>query len=387
MERVNVDRVSVIINNYNYGRYLPDAVDSALEQTYPNVEIVVVDDGSSDNSAEDIGRYGERIVPVLKSNGGQASAFNAGFRFSAGELVIFLDSDDVLLPTAVEQVVERYRETNAVQIDWPLRIIDEHGQETGHLKPGEPLSNGDLREMIIRDGPDSYVRPPTSGNAWSRSFLVSVLPAPEPTFRVFADLYLFTLAPVFGVVASLPEPQGFYRVHADNNSRRNTVDERLREYFNRYEVSASLLVEHLGRQGIATDPELWKQRNPGYIWMRQLHVAIDELAALIPPGETFILVNEDSWEPGEIAEGRYAVPFLEKDGQYWGPPPDDATAIRELERLRASGARYITFAWSAFWWLDYYGEFHGYLRSTFERVLNDDHLVVFDLRTLPGVEN
>ena len=70
--------VSIIINNYNYGNFLPIAISSALKQTYSNVEVVVVDDGSTDNSREVVAGYGDHIVPILKENGGQASAFNSG---------------------------------------------------------------------------------------------------------------------------------------------------------------------------------------------------------------------------------------------------------------------------------------------------------------------
>ena len=94
------DLASIIINNYNYGVFLREAVDSALNQTYLNTEVIVVDDGSTDRSREIIASYGDQIIPVLKGNGGQASAFNAGFAASRGEVVFFLDSDDILLPTA-----------------------------------------------------------------------------------------------------------------------------------------------------------------------------------------------------------------------------------------------------------------------------------------------
>jgi glycosyltransferase involved in cell wall biosynthesis len=69
--------VSVIVNNYNYARFLPDAIDSALRQTYGHVEVIVVDDGSTDESRVVIASYGNRIRAVLKRNGGQGSAFNA----------------------------------------------------------------------------------------------------------------------------------------------------------------------------------------------------------------------------------------------------------------------------------------------------------------------
>ena len=98
--------VSIVITNYNYGRYLRASIDSALAQTYPKVEVIVVDDGSSDGSREIIESYGARIVAILKANGGHGSALNAGFEPSRGEIVMFLDADDELIPEAAEQVVE-----------------------------------------------------------------------------------------------------------------------------------------------------------------------------------------------------------------------------------------------------------------------------------------
>ncbi len=64
-----------------------------------------------------------------------------------------------------------------------------------------------------------------------------------------------------------------------------------------------------------------------------------------------------------MAGDRRFLPFLEKQGAYWGSPPDDTTAIVELERMRQGEARFIAFAWPAFWWLDHYGKFQEYLRS------------------------
>jgi hypothetical protein len=74
------------------------------------------------------------------------------------------------------------------------------------------------------------------------------------------------------------------------------------------------------------------------------------------------------------------VPFLEHDGQYWGPPPDDATALREFERLRQAGAAFLAVAWPAFWWLDYYTDFHRHLRGRYRCLLENDRLIVFDLQ-------
>jgi len=112
--------------------------------------------------------------------------------------------------------------------------------------------------------------------------------------------------------------------------------------------------------------------------MRHLLETARDIAAVIPPGGRFILVDDDAVR-GALAVGPRAIPFLERDGQYWGRPADDATAIREVERLREAGAGFIVFVWPALWWLDYYTGFHDYLRTRFTSLARTPQVVVFDL--------
>src|SRR5215467_9749990 len=97
--------VSIVINNYNYGAFVGEAIRSALSQTYSRVEVVVVDDGSTDNSRSVLETFGKAIVCVFKTNEGQSSAFNMGFAKSSGDIVCFLDADDLFLPHKVARVV------------------------------------------------------------------------------------------------------------------------------------------------------------------------------------------------------------------------------------------------------------------------------------------
>jgi hypothetical protein len=131
-----------------------------------------------------------------------------------------------------------------------------------------------------------------------------------------------------------------------------------------------------GRQDDAQEPSHSKWLD----FLEFLNEAIKEIGALIPWGQSFMLVDDNQWGGyGEIV-GRHPIPFLECNGEYWGPPEDDATAIREFERLRHNGANFIIFAWPAFWWLDYYKGFHDYLRSRYRCTLQNERLVIFDLR-------
>jgi len=112
-----------------------------------------------------------------------------------------------------------------------------------------------------------------------------------------------------------------------------------------------------------------------------LYEVREKLKSLISPQESFILVDEDCLKGNEIIEGFRTLPFTEHNGQYWGAPTDDNMAIREFDRLRQTGASAIVFLWHTFWWLEYYAGFHDYLRQKFPCLLQNDHLIAFDLRS------
>ena len=94
-------RLSVIIPNYNYQEFIGQAIDSALAVSWPQVQVIVVDDGSTDRSREVIEAYRGRIEIVHQANAGQLQAYNVGFTLARGDVVIFLDSDDLLDPEVI----------------------------------------------------------------------------------------------------------------------------------------------------------------------------------------------------------------------------------------------------------------------------------------------
>lgn len=98
--------VSAVIPNYNYAQYVAEAIESALDQTYQNMEVIVVDDGSEDDSLKVLEKFGDRINVISKQNAGVSAARNAGVAASSGEYVAFLDADDAWLPKKIERQVE-----------------------------------------------------------------------------------------------------------------------------------------------------------------------------------------------------------------------------------------------------------------------------------------
>jgi FkbM family methyltransferase len=106
----------------------------------------------------------------------------------------------------------------------------------------------------------------------------------------------------------------------------------------------------------------------------------EELSALLPPGCRYALVDDDQWGSLQIVPNCTRVPFTENQGQYWGPPADDAAAMRELARMRAQGLQFLIFGPPAFWWLDFYAQFARHVRDTHRLIRHSERFVAFALR-------
>jgi len=207
----------VVIVNFNYGRFIEDAIQSALGQTYPNIEVIVVDDGSTDNSREIIQKYAmsNKVTAIMKENGGVASAMNTGFSASSGDLVMFLDSDDVLKPQAIEVAVKAWY-PGVSKVQWRQKVVDENLKPMGYCLPplNSRLLSGDISKLVGR-----WLQYPSSlqsANLYSRSFLTRALPLDEKEWRSYADMPLIMSSPFCGDVVSLPQVLGLYRVHGKN---------------------------------------------------------------------------------------------------------------------------------------------------------------------------
>jgi glycosyltransferase involved in cell wall biosynthesis len=271
----NQPLVSIVVDNFNYGRFLRAAIDSALAQTYTRVEVVAVDDGSTDNSRVVITSYGDRVAAVFKPNGGHASAFNAGFRASHGSIVMFLDADDMLLPNAVEEVIRAWR-PGVAKAQFVLAHIDENGHPLGTTVPYLPASmpDGDIRNSILDAG--GYIGVPTSGNAFARTVLERLLPLSESNWRQAADTSLEIIAPFLGDVVSLRKTLGCYRIHESNHGMLGDVldSRKLRVKIVIDFQREWALSEFAIRSGF-TIPRNWAAREPAHLKYRLASLRID----------------------------------------------------------------------------------------------------------------
>jgi Glycosyltransferases involved in cell wall biogenesis len=246
--------ISVIINNYNYAQFVATAIESALAQTYPHREIIVVDDGSTDESREVIQRYADRVQVVFKENGGQASAFHAGVAASRGEVICFLDSDDYWAPHLLERVAARWDDSLAM-VEWRMECVDSDGKPLGRSFPIHTPYEGDLRPILTRR--IYYLSTPTSGNAFARRAVEAVFPLDESFWRISADVPLLMGAPFYGKFAFIDETLSFYRVHGGNlyygiPPRWERLQREVRHLLAREQIIRT----HAERQGLRVHPRL-----------------------------------------------------------------------------------------------------------------------------------
>jgi glycosyltransferase involved in cell wall biosynthesis len=205
-------KVSVVIDNHNYGRFLRETLDSVLTQVLDDgaVEIVVVDDGSTDDSREILASYAPRVKSLLQARQGQAAAFNRGLAAASGEVVCLLDSDDVFLPGKLAAVIAAFQDPEVVCVQHFLNDTDAVLNPLPRRFPAWPA----------RYTLDDYTHgrtefTATSGLAFKRETLRELLPIPKDLFY-YLDDFLTAHALFFGKIANIPEVLGLHRMHGDN---------------------------------------------------------------------------------------------------------------------------------------------------------------------------
>jgi glycosyltransferase involved in cell wall biosynthesis len=206
--------ITVLITTYNYGRFIEEAIDSVLSEDFPQerVEIVVVDDGSTDDTAERVKKYGSRIRYFQQANGGQAAALNAGFAEARGEIVALLDADDSFLPGKLARIEEAFERAPGLGMVYH-RMVEWNMETNERRETRFPLVSGDVKTM-----PDLflfYEAQATSCISFRRASLSQLLPIPGHV-RMLADGYLVDLMPFRWPILAIPEALAVYRIHGKN---------------------------------------------------------------------------------------------------------------------------------------------------------------------------
>jgi glycosyltransferase involved in cell wall biosynthesis len=220
--------VSILVGNYNYANYIGQTIESVRDQSYQNWELVICDDGSTDESVPLIEKYAQRdprIRLLRKPNGGHTSALNAAFSKCRGDIVCLLDSDDLYLPAKLASLIAAFAANpeTGFMIHRVVRVNDRR-QKQGVWPLSDSLPDGWVGPGLLRTGGVLSYAPPTSGIGLRREIAEILFPLSiAPPLHMCPDQVIVRLAPLITRVKRIPETLAEYRLHAANTYSRQQV--------------------------------------------------------------------------------------------------------------------------------------------------------------------
>ena len=213
-------KVSIVVPAYNHARYLPEAIDSILGQTYPSVELIVLDDGSTDDTINVLNKYGVQIVWESHQNMGQARTLNKGWAISTGEILAYLSADDILLPGAVAQCVQCLIDNPDAVACYPdFRLIDPESRVVRSVRAPEFNYLQMVREFVCAPGPGAFF--------WRDAFLKAGNWNPE--LRHSPDYEFWLRLGRYGRFVNVREQLAAFRLHEGSQSFAKTTVHRAEE--------------------------------------------------------------------------------------------------------------------------------------------------------------
>jgi glycosyltransferase involved in cell wall biosynthesis len=395
--------VTISIPTYNRAALLGGCLDGVLAQDYPALRVVVVDNASTDATAEVVAsRADDDRLTYLRNdrNVGLYPNWKRAAEANTSDYLCLLQDDDRVLPRFVSASVAALEAQPQAGFAFSLfEHIDDEGaslgiqQDADRIPAEDPIPGAEyLHRLVAGRGWEIHA----SGVMMRATALerVGAFDAPHSNLTHDFNLYL-RLAASFDI-ACTREVLSQVRVHGDQFTEAN---------FRAAEAAGNLALmtevidaaAYLIGSERARDPAYrkWLQERmltlnryrsdltqsfvPGINmpWTDKLALAAEEIAGCVPSGADLILLDEDQLRHGMDLRGRRALPFLERDGAYFGPPGDDDAAVAELERLLRAGATHVVAAWPAFWWLDFYPGLRHALDTRFRRVLDNSRVVVW----------
>lgn len=239
--------VSIIIPTYNNGRFLAAALNSVLAQGYPSYEMIVIDDGSTDDTQSILRPFQKQINYIYQENMGSAAARNAGLGLAQGEFIVFLDADDLLLPQKLQIQVDYLLQNPSlgmVHSGWCL--IDEKGAQVAEVTPWEKAPVLDLEAWL-------WKKPIKMGAMMYRKHWLRYVNGFDPDLRQSQDTDLMIRLALAGCTAEwIKQPTMAYRVHPTSTIRRNAVDQ--------YKYVLQVLEKAFAHPNMPDDLKLKKER-------------------------------------------------------------------------------------------------------------------------------
>lgn len=212
--------VSILIPLYNYAAYIAPAVKSVLCQSYTNLEILVTDNGSTDNSYEiicELAQQDSRVIPLQELKSGSGPALNTAYRHSSGKIILVLDADDLFIPNKISSIVGAFNAhpTSGFCVH-PLQPVAAGGRAIGNPFP-RGMEGGWCGQTALLRGGATEMLPPSSGLCFRREVTDLIFPLPEHILRGM-DLYLTRTAQFLTEIIPVEKTLGKYRIHGSNLS-------------------------------------------------------------------------------------------------------------------------------------------------------------------------
>jgi len=271
--------LAAVISNYNYGRHVGQALDSVLNQMQPFDEVVVVDDGSTDDSASVLARYADmpRVRVLRIPNGGQLGAVRTGIAASQCDYIYTLDADDFAAANLVESVRPLLGGEPA-KVMFQLHAVNEDGSSLNSAFPIFPTNYNSSTMIEDNEGLGYYVSPPTSANVFSRRALERL------GYEAFNSRGAFDgtpnlCMPYMGEIVVLPQPLAYYRVHGGNlGAWYNPTTELLKKEIDIFFQTWAEAAPALGLEALP-----FAASQPLYVRERHLMIACNENRLFILP--------------------------------------------------------------------------------------------------------
>jgi glycosyltransferase involved in cell wall biosynthesis len=414
---------------YNGDNFLEECLESILGQTFQDFELIVSDNGSTDCTESICLRFAARDSRIKyyrnERNIGAAPNFNRVFELSDSEYFKWIAHDDVHEPGFLEQcirILERdpsviLAYTRAITIDYQGNRLREWGNSAdlgsnissvrfraGLLPPKDPIPLpifGVIRSAVLRKTPLQ------AGFAGCDLALLAELLLYGRFYEVSEALFLqreheeraghkLSSDPHkardfwMGKQGNNPELPSWQNVSAFRHAVAQSplrFRERLRCYREilvwmkrqRSDLINDLILAVGEMPVIGPTVQTIHRRYQGRKWQSDIRRLTEEIQSLVPERSTLIVVDEGNFAASVFPQ-RHPLPFLEHDGQYWGPPANDDAAIQAVEKMRERGADFLVVIWPAFWWLDFYRGWSGYLHTRHRCIMQNNRIIVFDLR-------